>query len=1027
MKTHNDARPPSRARAAKKRIFAVSLTAALVAPIGFATPAQSHGIDHAETASSASSKSSNVNTSVSANPGVVTLLESRTVTIKVSSGKNSKPKGTIKIFEPVNGPEVYSGAYTGSDLSLSSNIFKTQGTHTINFVGDTGFNSSTTTIRVQGTETKFRVGDEDVIYGNPATIRATSSNPKIPSGSVALTVSNLDVTIPDSTHVDGLSVFSIPGTPEVGAYPFEATLNSPFLKKADSARGTLEVKKASTETTVSPNSIELGEDIFVTVRAKNSPAIPTGTVTLLSSAGNSTFATATLSGGTATFSQSEVPASGKYLVRYERTKNFDGSSDRLEVSSAPKAKVDVRDATTVYETPGTITATYTPTKTTGMMTLFINDEEVAREQVSGGSATFDIAGTGYNVGTHKVRVQFAPKRGDEVSRAASYSVTKADSAINPTLTLGAGNDANTLVVGVAGASSGTAIPDGQVTLSGQGPSQSFNVSNGSVTIPSANIDLAGEYQLTFSGATNYNDSSATITVAPRSSSITASAISISYGDTASLNPVVNPEGVTGIVTVSLTNNDGGAPLANTKNLVNGATGTFEFPGLNAGSYSATIKYDGDSRYASATKTVDVNVAKLPTTLASDQNVIQVGQSDIVVTVSAKSQTPDGLVALTDESGMLIGSFPLSGGSVTIPAVNFAATGEYTISYAGSSNFEAATPISVTAQLISHDISLQGDSIVYALESGQVVVSGFARSTSGTASITLIGSDGTELNGGTAQISEGSATFNYYGTQFPVDVYSIRVKYASDGVHASVEYTSEGIYYSVASVPTGLTGSHLPNQSTGQLTFDVSSPAPHASLGGSIDWIVTADGTRVDGGTINVPGNNYPTAVAMRSSFAMTQTATGSLIPDLLSANLVVLAPGEYHFTGIYTADDRNFGQSSAGGTFVVVGPEDPTPTAPPTSGVGPGDISTGGTPVQCTGTLVNNVCVLGDTVSSPTLPGDTTNVTSGKTASVKGDTVAAKDTALAVTGTSVTGLGVAVLFLLLAGSGLVIRRKVARS
>ncbi len=141
----------------------------------------------------------------------------------------------------------------------------------------------------------------------------------------------------------------------------------------------------------------------------------------------------------------------------------------------------------------------------------------------------------------------------------------------------------------------------------------------------------------------------------------------------------------------------GSTSLGTATLNGSGTAAVQVPSLNAGSYSITAQYAGNSTFgasASTSITETVTPSALPTTtttLTISPNPTPTGQSvTMSVTVASASGTPTGTVSFLN-NGAPIGSATLNGGVATYTASSLpAGTYPITAQYAGTSAFNPST-------------------------------------------------------------------------------------------------------------------------------------------------------------------------------------------------------------------------------------------------------------------------------------------------------------------------------------------------
>lgn len=1028
-----------RSTSSRKRIFAASLAAALLAPISFAVPAHAH--DHKD----GPPKSSPVITGISIRDSKPYCGAEATISWKTrQDGKDVELRqrhtvdfGTDSGISPVSADRnKFEDSHSNSFRTVKPGTFSfsiSQSTDTRK--NDTGkIITATGTLNVLATNSvsaSLQVnhsGETSVIF------EAATGTGKNRINYVVTNSAGQPVTSPIArTDVD--QVFTWAATPadsctELRNYnPAKNTFTVAAIKKNDSVL----------TATPSTMMVEDPQKVTGTVTGKKGSGTPTGKVQL--TAPDRATREATLSNGRYEFPASVFDQVGNYSIQYlGSTKHRASNTENVKVKQAPVSIV-ASNSTSEYEHGKTLTASVTPSSTTGFVSFTVNGTPYPAESVTNGTASLNLPAQSLNVGPHTVKAEYRKTaNGPAVTSDTgthTVSPSKALLTIEAVPAIPGSGALPQARVTAKSAALLTEIPDGTITfgLTGAASPQSKAISAGSATF---DLNGFGNYTSALLNSRNYVAANATYVHTGADATFTAENTTSVYGDIIEITIPVSPSEATGSVSVVFGT---GADAVSTSVPLTSSGVSFSIPaGQVVGDHPVAFTYAGDSTYASTSGTFTHTVTKRPTTASVDKPNIVVQESEVVVTVSpvGGSSTPTGDVELIGPDGQPITTATLASGEALFDASDFAQVGQYTVNYLGSANFGVAAPVSVTVSGKQQQPTLATDTIVYSLNTGELVVSGLASDYNGTVSVSLIDANNNTTPLGLVVPSNGQAQFTLYPTQFPVGTYDVLVEANGTSVYAETRqaYTAG---YVVTAAPTSLAGQHVPGLPSGHLYFDINSPAPRAPFGGAIAWTVQLGGQTVDSGVIDVPDGYVPTsAVASRG---LSVASAGSSLSGLISADLVSLAPGTYQFTGLYTSADPNFAPSTATGSFEIAGanPEPPIipvpvpPVAPvpndPSSGIGTGDSTDGGQPVQCEGPLVNGVCVLGDSVEAPTDGSDDTdteNTTDGKTSAVKGDQVAAEDKQLAATGASVLTPLLTAMFMMFVGSTLVVRRKGAR-
>lgn len=1027
-----------RSTSSRKRIFAASLAAALLAPISFAVPAHAH--DQKDGPSKSSPSITNVKLSdwkprcgaetdifwkTKENGKDVDLRQRHTVTFSAASGIDDVEANEDRFDDS------HSNSFTplkpGSFSFTISQSTDTRKNNTGKFI------SASDTFNVLGTSVTASLqanhsGETSVTFESAT---GTGKNRII---YVVTNSAGQPVSSPiERTDVD--QVFTWTATPadscvELRNYnPAKNTFTVAAIKKNDSVL----------TATPSTMMVEDPQKVTGTVTGKKGSGAPTGKVQL--TAPDRSTREATLSNGEYEFPASAFDQVGDYSIQYlGSTKHKASNTENVKVKQAPVSIV-IPNGTSEYELAKTFTASVTPSSSSGFVAFTIDGTSYPAAPITNGTASLPVPGQSLNVGSHTVKAEYRKAaNGPAVSSATGTHIVSPSKALLTIeavpATPGSGAVPQARVTAKSAALL-TEIPDGTIRfgLTGAASPQSKPVSAGSATFDFSGF---GNYTSTLLNSRNYVADAATYDLVGADAAFALENTTSVYGDQIEINIPVSPSDPTGSASLEFGT---GADVVTANATITSSGVSFSIPaGQVVGDHTVKFEYLGDSTYASTGGTFTHTVTKRPTTASVDKPNIVVQDSDVVVTVApvGGSATPTGDVELLGPDGQTVTTATLANGEAPFNASNFSQVGQYTVNYLGSANFGAAAPVSVTVSGKQQQPTLATDTIVYSLSTGELVVSGLASDYNGTVSISLIDANNNTTSLGTVAASNGQAQFTLYPTQFPVGTYDVLVEANGTAVYAETRQTYTAGYV-VTAAPTSLAGQHVPGLPSGHLSFDINSPAPRAPFGGAIAWTVQFGGQTVDSGSINVPDGYVP--VSLGSSRGLSTADAGSSLSGLISADLVSLAPGTYQFTGLYTSADPNFAPSTTTGSFVIAGanPEPPINPAPlppvapvpnnPSSGIGTGDSTDGGQPVQCEGPLVNGVCVLGDSVEAPTDGSDDTdteNTTDGKTSAVKGDQVAAEDKQLAATGASVLTPLLMAMFMMFVGSTLVVRRKGAR-
>jgi hypothetical protein len=232
-------------------------------------------------------------------------------------------------------------------------------------------------------------------------------------------------------------------------------------------------------------------------------------------------------------------------------------------------------------------------------------------------------------------------------------------------------------------------------------------SNGETSVTATANGLVGSYTVTAStsgvgGTASFSLSNTKHAVTP---AVTPNATTLAYGQPVTITAAITPSTVQGTVpTGSTTFFDDAKTLSPTATVANAAASyTVSVPTIGSHTYAAT--YSGDANFQASVQTtgpaVTVNKASsalsgpTSTTVGYDQS----GSITIAITgqfSGAGIATPSGSIGYAIYGTAVSGSSPITSGAATIPVPNTLAAGTYTVSitYAGDTNYNAATSISV---------------------------------------------------------------------------------------------------------------------------------------------------------------------------------------------------------------------------------------------------------------------------------------------------------------------------------------------
>jgi hypothetical protein len=271
----------------------------------------------------------------SKNSAIAGELITFTATVKSASGT---PTGNV-IFYDGTSAEIGVAALTGGIASLSSATLA-PGRHSITaaYQGSGSIGASTSPVITQGvasngpftTKIKVTTSGSPSLVGQAVTFTATvtSTHGAIPNGEVVSFHYKNGTIIGTGTTADGVATFSISTLP-AGNYAIKATYpgDGNFRPTAGGVAQVVERYPTATAVGSSLNPSALGETVTFTATVSSAGPVPTGKVTFRN--GMSGIGSATLSGGVATITKSNLGV-GTHAI----TASYDGD-DASGKSTSP--------------------------------------------------------------------------------------------------------------------------------------------------------------------------------------------------------------------------------------------------------------------------------------------------------------------------------------------------------------------------------------------------------------------------------------------------------------------------------------------------------------------------------------------------------------------------------------------------------------------------------------------------------------------------------------------------------------------
>jgi uncharacterized protein YjdB len=206
---------------------------------------------------------------------------------------------------------------------------------------------------------------------------------------------------------------------------------------------------------------------------------------------------------------------------------------------------------------------------------------------------------------------------------------------------------------------------------------------------------------TYSGDSNCKSStSAVVTQTVNSNPIgTTTALAASpnpstYGQSVLLTATVTPASGTGTPAGTVTFLDGATALGSST--IAGGAATLSVSNLSVGAHSIKAQYNGSSTYSSASAVVTqtINKASTTTTLTSNRNPSNVGQS-VTFTATVSASAASGSVQFLD-GATILGTVTLSAGRASLSTASLSAgSHSITAKYIGDARYNGSTSAVVT--------------------------------------------------------------------------------------------------------------------------------------------------------------------------------------------------------------------------------------------------------------------------------------------------------------------------------------------
>ena len=363
---------------------------------------------------------------------------------------------------------------------------------------------------------------------------------------------------------------------------------------------------------------------------------------------------------------------------------------------------------------------------------------------------------------------------------------------------------------------------GKVTITVNGVAHEVDIVNGKAVYTVVN-PAAGKYTVavTYDGDANFTGATINteFNVTKADSGMNVIVGNITYGNNATVTVTVNNK-ATGTVTINVNGND------YTTTIVDGKA-IFNVPGLAAGDYTVTVKYDGDNNFTGANMSAEFTVSKLSAGMnVGVENITYGNDETVTVTVNNKAT---GSVTITvngkDYTETIVD------GKATFTVAGLAA-GDYTVTvnYSGDANFNGT---SATAGFTVSKINPDMNVVLVNGTNGMNVTVTMNNKATGTVTITVSG-----VGSQTVNIVDGKATWNI-GT-LGEGSYTVTVTYAGDE-NFTAATVNTGFVIGSGDASLGVTVSNITYgndativvttdpRATGTVTIEVAGKAQTATL------------------------------------------------------------------------------------------------------------------------------------------------------------------------------------------------------
>lgn len=662
-----------------------------------------------------------------------------TASVSATSPGSGTPTGTVTFRNGAT--TIGTGTLSGGVATFVTSSLPV-GSYSITavYAGDTGFNTSTSTVLTQvvnqgTTTTTLASNNNPAIFGQPITFTATVAV-ATGVGTVSGTVSFLDgaTTVGTGTISNGVATLTLSNF-SVGSHSVKAVYNGDTnFTTSTSSTITQIVNQGSTNTNLSSsaNPSTYGQQVTLTaaVTVTQGAGTPTGTVTFQD--GLTLLGTGTVNAGVATLNISNLSVgSHSITATYSGDTNFTGSNSLLTqtvVRATPLITLVSSVNPVAFSSPVTFTVSLgAPTtlgRPSGTVNFFDGTTLIGTKTLTvTGTNTSEASLTVSNLssGTHVITVNytgdtnFTPITSPPVNQVVNQDIftttTIFSTSPNPTV-YGQTVMLQANVVGSVAAPpfppTGTVTFKEGSTVLGTVSVNSISPNTSTALLSISNFSTATHaVTATYSGDINYPASTSTTPlnqVIIQADSITTLSTSVTpakFGQTVTLTANISAKSPgNGVATGSVQFYDGNVLIGSgtlSGTGPNTATATVNTSSLALGSHSIIALYNGDVNFNSSSSNIITEVIvqdNSTVALTSSINPSLFGQfTTLTATVTAAapgSGTPTGTVTFK-EGTTTLGTGTLTGGVATFSTnVLYPGSHNLTATYNGDANFITAT-------------------------------------------------------------------------------------------------------------------------------------------------------------------------------------------------------------------------------------------------------------------------------------------------------------------------------------------------